>query len=152
MPRRWCNLRQTLSDRPEIEQFTAFVDTLLARRSEALEFVVLFGSMARGDWSRGSDYDVLLGLCGEDGKRLLDRMAEFSPPVGIAIDVFPYSRSEWQRMFQDYHPFLLEALEHGVVLWDRSAFAEMRTLFRQWRQRGQVCPWRCGWKISTPTP
>ena len=64
---------QALSDRPEAEKFAAFLDALLAQRSAELEFIVLFGSMARGDWSRGSDYDVLIGLCGEDGKRLLDR-------------------------------------------------------------------------------
>ena len=147
-------MRQTLSDRPEVKQFTTFLDTLLAQRREELAFIVLFGSMARGDWSRGSDYDVLIGLCGEDGKRLLDRMAEFTPSasVRIAIDVFPYSCSEWQRMFQDYHPLLLEALEYGVVLWDRGAFAEMRTIFRQWRQHSHVRPWRSGWKIATPAP
>lgn len=142
----------TLSDRPEAEKFAAFLDGLLAQRSAELEFIVLFGSMARGDWSRGSDYDVLIGLCGDDNKRLLDRMAEFAPSRGVAIDVFPYSRSEWQRMFQEYHPLLLEALEHGVVLWDRGAFAEMRATFHQWRQHGQVQPWRSGWKITAPAP
>ena len=145
-------MRQTLSDRPEVEQFATFIDTLLAQRRAELEFIVLFGSMARGDWSRGSDYDVLIGLCGEDGKRLLDRVADFSSSARIAVDVFPYSRSEWQRMFQDYHPLLLEALEYGVILWDRGAFAKMRAIFRQWRQHGQVRPWRLGWKITPPGP
>jgi predicted nucleotidyltransferase len=128
----------------------AFVNAVLAQRSAALEFIVLFGSMARGDWSRGSDYDVLIGLCEDDNKRLLDRMAEFASAVRIALDVFPYSRSEWQRMFADRHPLLLEALEDGVVLWDQGAFATMRATFRQWRQQGQVQRWRCGWKIASP--
>jgi hypothetical protein len=46
-------------------------------------------------------------------------------------------------MFQAYHPLLLEALEHGVVLWDRGAFAEMHATFQQWRS---------GWKITVPAP
>ncbi|MFQ5827570.1 MAG: nucleotidyltransferase domain-containing protein [Candidatus Methylomirabilia bacterium] len=58
-----------------------FLRHLLDRRGEELEFVVLFGSMARGDWSRGSDYDIFVGLRGEDEKRLIDRMFEFSPLV-----------------------------------------------------------------------
>ena len=144
---------QALSDRPDVDQFMAFVNAVLAERSATLAFIVLFGSMARGDWSRGSDYDVLIGLCGDDNKRLLDRMAEFAPTVRVALDVFPYSRSEWQRMFADRHPLLLEALEDGVVLWDQGAFATMRTTFHQWRQQGQVQRWRCGWKIaSSPAP
>jgi hypothetical protein len=127
----------------------AFVNAVLAQRSAALEFIVLFGSMARGDWSRGSDYDVLIGLCGDDNKRLLDRMAEFTPAARIALDVFPYSRSEWQRMFADRHLLLLEALAYGVVLWDQGAFATMRATFHQWRQQGQVQRWLCGWKIAS---
>ena len=51
-----------LSDRPEIDRLWRFLERLLATRSEDVEFVVLFGSMARGNWSRGSDYDVLVGL------------------------------------------------------------------------------------------
>jgi len=143
-------LLQALSDRPDVDQFTAFLNAVLAQRSATLEFIVLFGSMARGDWSRGSDYDVLIGLCGDDNQRLLDRMAEFAPSVRIALDIFPYSRSEWQRMFENRHPLLLEVLAYGVVLWDQGAFAKMRATFQEWRQQGQVQPWRCGWKITSP--
>jgi predicted nucleotidyltransferase len=143
-------LLQALSDRPDVDQFTAFLNAVLAQHSAALEFIVLFGSMARGDWSRGSDYDVLIGLREDDNKRLLDRMAEFAPAVRIALDVFPYSRSEWQHMFADRHPLLLEALAYGIILWDQGEFATMRATFHQWRQQGQVQPWRCGWKIAAP--
>lgn len=150
MRRRCVGLLKALSDRPEVERLERFLKRLLEGRSEELEFVVLFGSMARGDWSRGSDYDILIGLRGDDGKRLIDRMGEFSPLVDGNIEVFPYSRSEWWRMFEEFHSLLLEALEHGMVLWDRGAFAEMRSIFRQWRERGLVIPWRVGWKISEP--
>jgi hypothetical protein len=123
-----------------VEKFAAFLDALLAQRSAELEFIVLFGSMARGDWSRGSDYDVLIGPL-RRGRQTPARPAWQSlcrrvgspstcslQPVRVAADV------------PTYHPLLLEALEHGVLLWDRGAFAEMRATFRQWRQRGQVQP------------
>lgn len=128
-----------------------YLDELLTQHRDELAFVVLFGSMARGNWSCGSDYDVLIGLHGDDGKRLLDRVAEFTPSVALNVDVFPYSRSEWQRMFHDFHPLLLETLAYGIVLWDRGEFATMRATFRQWRQQGRVQPWRSGWKIA-PLP
>lgn len=124
-----------------------FLKELLERWEEELEFVVLFGSMARGDWSVGSDYDLLIGLRSDDGKRFIDRLGDFSPREGN-IEVFPYSRSEWRRMFAEYHPLLLEALAHGVVLWDRGAFAEMRKTFQEWLKTGKVSPWRQGWKIK----
>ncbi|MBI3456100.1 MAG: nucleotidyltransferase domain-containing protein [Candidatus Rokubacteria bacterium] len=136
-----------LRDRPDVDKLERFLADLLERRGETLAFVVLFGSMARGDWSLGSDYDVFVGLAGEDRKRLIDRMAEFAASGGN-IEVFPYSRSEWQHMFEDFHPLMLETLEHGVVLWDGGEFARMRGVFRRWRESGRVVPWRSGWKIT----
>ncbi len=144
-------MQASSSTRPELEALHRFVDALLRTRKDELEFIVLFGSRARGDWSPASDYDLLLGLAGEDGLRLLDRIPRFSPQEPLDVDVFPYSRSEWQRMLRDYHPLLLEALENGMVLWDRGAFAAMRERFRRWRHEGRVRPWREGWKISEPT-
>jgi predicted nucleotidyltransferase len=140
-------LRQALSDRPGLEKLERTLGRLLTEKAEAPEFIVLFGSMARGDWSRDSDYDLLVGLRLDDGQRVIDRMAEFAELAEGPIEVFPYARSEWQRMFEDRHLLVLEALEHGVILWDRGSFAQMRVRFREWRERGWVVPWRSGWKI-----
>lgn len=139
---------KALSDRPDVEKLERFLDSLLEQRGDELEFIVLFGSMARGNWTQGSDYDLLIGLRGEDGKRLIDRIGEFTPLMEGNIEVFPYSRSQWQRMFGEFHPRLLEALEYGLVLSDRGAFAEMQELFHRWRESGRVTPWRLGWRIA----
>ena len=34
--------------------------------------------MAKGNWSVGSDYDILIGLCIDDGKRFIDRLYDYS--------------------------------------------------------------------------
>jgi predicted nucleotidyltransferase len=138
------------SEVPDRDQLERWLRPLWEQRAGDLAFVVLFGSRARGDWSRGSDFDLLLGLAGDDGLRLVDRIGQLSAIIGGNVDVFPYSRSEWQRMFADRHPLLLEALEHGVVLRDDGTFARMRKTFRAWRRRGHVVPWRQGWKITEP--
>jgi len=44
-------LLKGLSDLPNVEKLERFLERLLERRGEELEFVVLFGSMAGGDWS-----------------------------------------------------------------------------------------------------
>ena len=141
---------KTLSDLPRYEELERFLNKLLKEKGDEIEFVVLFGSMARGDWSQYSDYDLLIGLRREDGRRLIDRISEFDAFVEGEIDVFPYSRSEWRWMFKEYHPLLLEALEYGLILWDRGAFGEMLKLFRRRRSEGVVSPWKSGWKISLP--
>ena len=140
-----------LSDRPEIDRLCAFLERLLEARSEDVEFVVLFGSMARGNWSRGSDYDVLVGLRAEDGRRLTDRIGDFESLVDGNIQVFPYDRPSWERMFRSFHPLLLEALDHGVILFDRGRFAAMREAFAEWRAAGVVRRSAFGWNIA-PTP
>lgn len=140
----------TLSERPDEERLKRFLERLLRERGEEVEFVVLFGSMARGDWGWGSDYDLFIGLRGEDGRRMLDRLAEFTTLVEGNIEVFPYSRAEWERMVESFHPLLLEVLADGIVLWDRGAFHDLRTVFQQWRAEGMVERWRQGWKIGVP--
>lgn len=133
-------------DQPEADHLRRYVDRVLQERGEEVEFVVLFGSRARGDWTRGSDFDVLVGLRQDDGKRWVDRLVEWEATEGN-VEVFPYARGEWQRMFEDRHLLLLDALEHGVVLWDRGSFKRMRATFRRWREEGLVVPWRSGWRI-----
>src|SRR5438046_3982391 len=147
MPRRSITLLSRLSDRPEIEQLERFLQRLLEERSDDLEFVVLFGSMARGDWSRGSDYDVIVGLRGEDGQRFIDRIGAFSALADGNIDVLPYSRSEWERMATNRALILLEALEDGIAIWDRGGFARLQGEFRTWRASGLVTPSGTGWRI-----
>lgn len=137
-----------LSDRPGIDRLAHFVERVLRERGEEIEFLVLFGSMARGNWSPGSDYDVLLGLRNADGRRLIDRIGEFEALVEGDIQVFPYDRPAWERMFQSFHPLLLEALDHGVVLSDRGSFASMRAVFERWRTNGTLTRLAGGWKIA----
>lgn len=146
--RRKCtNSLKALSDRPEIDTLRRFLKNVLNQRRGELEFVVLFGSMARGDWSRGSDYDVFIGLRIDDQKRLLDRMGDYDALIDGNIEVFPYGQSEWKRMFEDRSAFFLEALHHGVVLFDRGAFADMRALFQRWVEADLVKRSSHGWQI-----
>ena len=140
-----------LSDRPHLDDLEGFLTRLLARRADEVEFVVLFGSMARGNWSWSSDYDVLVGLRAADGKRLTDRIGELESLVDGNIQVFPYDRPAWERMFEGFHPLLLEALDHGVILFDRGGFAAMRDVFGRWRADGVVTPLGTGWRIAPPT-
>jgi predicted nucleotidyltransferase len=141
-------LLKALSDRPDIAQLERFLERVLEQRGEELAFIVLFGSMARGDWSPGSDYDVVVGLRGEDGKRFIDRIGEFQALVDGEIDVLPYSRAEWERMVADRALVFLEAFADGIVLWDRGSFEDLRREFEQWQANGQVTRFAGGWQRS----
>lgn len=126
-----------------------FFKRVMEARGDELEFVVLFGSRAKGEWSKGSDYDVLIGLRADDGKPLTDRIYEFSLLGGIGeVEPFPYSSQEWRRMFKEFHTLLLEALNHGLIIFDRGVFAEMRKVFLKLLEVGIITPTGTGWKIK----
>lgn len=125
-----------------------FVERVLKERGEEVAFIVLFGSRARGDWSEDSDYDVLIGLKVDDGKRLPDRIYEFSLLAQGPIEPFVYSKSEIERMKKGFHFTLLEALADGIVLYDDRTFGRMREEFKGWLERGLLVRTKGGWRIG----
>ncbi len=52
--------QELLSNRPHVEKLWEFVDRVLKQKGDEIEFSVLYGSMAKGNWSVGSDYDMLI--------------------------------------------------------------------------------------------
>lgn len=113
--------RELLSDQPHVEKLWEFVDQVLKQKGDEIEFIVLYGSMTKGNWSVGSDYDILIGLCIDDGKRFLDRLYEYSLLTPGPIDIFAYSKPELDLMLKNFHRTLLESLNHGIVLFDHGS-------------------------------
>jgi predicted nucleotidyltransferase len=129
------------------DEIEYYVKKLLKERKEEIEFVILFGSRARGDWLVGSDYDLFIGLSINDKRRLIERIIDFTSP-DKNIEVFPYSKEEWERMFNEFHPLFLDVLEYGVVLWDRGSFKRLKDIFCRLRKSNKLLPFGCGWKIN----
>ncbi len=82
--------------------------------------MVLFGSLARGEAVPGSDADLLLILDNCD-LPWMERLVRYavSPVAGVAVEVFPYTRTEVQRMEAEGNWFVRQALREGVVLFHR---------------------------------
>ena len=137
-----------LSNRPHVDKFWEFVNRTLDEKGEEIEFIILYGSMAKGNWSIGSDYDVLIGLCINDGKRFLDRLYDYSRLTSASIDIFVYSHTELDQMIENFHLTLLEALNHGIVLFDRGRWELMQKQFKQWKTAGIVEQMPLGWRIK----
>jgi predicted nucleotidyltransferase len=139
-------LWEQLSDRPDIDRLRHYVETALAQRGDEIEFIVLFGSTARGNWSTGSDFDLLIGLRVEDNQRFLDRIYEYEQIAPGPIEPFVYSRSEWQHMWQELHLTFLEAADYGMALFDRGSWACIRTEFCHHLKEGVVERRPGGWQ------
>lgn len=127
----WPTLLSPLSDRPRIESLQAFLERLWEQHGPDLEFVVLFGSMARGDWSAGSDYDVFVGLSKVDQERLIDRLPLMDRLSDGRVEALPYSLAQVERMFCRFNLVVLGALRDGITLYDRGAWAAYRKRYRR---------------------
>jgi predicted nucleotidyltransferase len=101
-----------------LSRLTERAHQLLASRSTVLE-VSLFGSLVRGNYSPGSDADLLI-ILSNDPRRFIDRIPEFLEyfsGLGLPIDVFPYTAEE------------IDSMRHtGLV---KTALAERRVLARR---------------------
>jgi predicted nucleotidyltransferase len=89
----------------------------LARRRPEIERVLLFGSLATGCAVPGSDADLFIMLTHSD-RRFLDRIPLYMPEGHrVAVDVFPYTHAEIEKMRAAGHPFLTRALAEGIEIF-----------------------------------
>lgn len=103
-------------DRDEaVRRIRDAVEVLTAERPE-IESAVLFGSLARGDAVPGSDADLVLVLS-ECALPWRDRSAHYRlGNVGMPVDLFAYTRSEFDRMRESGNAFIARILQEGIDL------------------------------------
>ena len=91
------------------------VETIL-RDYGPVEKIILFGSAARGDADEHSDIDLI--IVKETKKSFVRRSVE-APYFCVPSDIFVYTPQEFVQMKENENPFLLSALEEGIVLYER---------------------------------
>ncbi len=97
--------------------------------------VVLFGSMARGDYTDSSDYDILIVSddLPRDRREAFDLLYDLNYP-----NVFPIgmNTSSFLRKLEEGSTFVLEILEDGkILLADSDFLGEVMDKFREVRKR-----------------
>ncbi|MDI6690266.1 MAG: nucleotidyltransferase domain-containing protein [Candidatus Bathyarchaeota archaeon] len=89
------------------------------KRTIGLELAIIFGSYAKGNYSWGSDIDILL-VAKKLPKRLLDRQPILiEPNIPIQIDPFAYTPEEFEKMLKEKHPLIIEALKNGKIIYSK---------------------------------
>ena len=108
-----------------------------------LNFVILYGSRARGDYSWNSDVDLVICSPAFDGVRVLDRfdiIAECSL-AGISAEIEPvcYSAAEALSALDAGRVTILEALQDGIDLFDDgSILPELHAKFDALKASGRI--------------
>jgi len=85
-----------------------------------LKKIIIFGSFARGDYHKGSDLDLI--IVGEFKERFIDRIGKIIElnDSDLEIDVMVYTEEEFQKMIRERRPFIEQALEEGIVVYEKS--------------------------------
>jgi len=82
--------------------------------------VILYGSRARGDADKGSDYDILIIANGTVNMALKEKILSNVYPLeletGAVLTLFTYNKQEWDSPLYRAMPFHKNVDREGVVL------------------------------------
>lgn len=105
-------LRRQAERRERLALVKAFADHLADIDVQA---VVVFGSVARGDFNVWSDIDVLVVADGVP-EQWLDRLSLLSERAPPGVSALAWTSAEWFHELGRHNPIATEALESGVVV------------------------------------
>lgn len=90
--------------------------------------IILFGSLARGDYNTSSDIDLLLITREKLEKRQIKKAVPKSliPTKNLALSV--YSQTQMDSAYKDGILFLVHVLHEGRILYDDGFFKELSSL------------------------
>ena len=104
-----------------------FVSRALERYRDAIEGIILFGSVARGEGKEDSDVDILVV-----GDVSLDELVNISFPMllehGELISAKDMNKEHFDFLVREGYSFIRNVLEEGIILYERmgEAFGESR--------------------------
>ena len=97
-----------------------FVDGILRILENRLEKIVLYGSVARGSDTEGSDVDIALVMRGKLDSDTEDRVSDFVVDMNLKYDkVFSVIDidADHFRTWLEVLPFYQSVEKEGIVLW-----------------------------------
>jgi len=83
--------------------------------------IILYGSLARGDYNQNSDIDILVIKKKLTHKRMIDRMLQLDRYLefGLPVEAVIFTPREIQDRLKQNDYFLAEALSEGKVLYEK---------------------------------
>lgn len=131
----------------EIEIYRERVIEKLKPRS-----VVLFGSIATGEYSLGSDVDILV-ISDDLPPNFLERLRMLSDlnPTMAPIEAFGYTSVEFLQMIERRHQTALYAVADGKPLHDDGFFIEAKRTFERVRAKFDLVRVDHGWDARVLT-
>ena len=100
-----------------------YIDGVRNIYGSALKAVVLYGSYARGDFTRESDIDlmILLTLNSDDMKKKFGKLSDYTYDFNMehGTDISPVDISEYMyEKWRDVYPFYANISKEGIALYE----------------------------------
>ena len=120
-----------------------YVEEFIKRLKERAPvcFMLLFGSQARGEGHRYSDYDLFV-VAKELPQDFWERIRLLTTDKPAWIDVIGFTVDETRKLI--HREIILNALLEGKLLWgDENLFKELKTLAEHYLKRKKLkkMPW-----------
>jgi Arc/MetJ-type ribon-helix-helix transcriptional regulator len=97
------------------------VSVMISWEEKKVKDVLLFGSVARGEASEGSDVDVLVLVEGMEAWRVRQRLYGLIYPVitalGVDVSLIVIDKGDFASMVQAEDPFALSVMREGTWLY-----------------------------------
>lgn len=110
------------------------------------ECIILYGSIARGDYNERSDIDIIiistqLPLNFYKRMQLIYNLIETKE----AIDILGYTPNEFIQMIKKRHCTSLFAMEEGIPLYGKKYFTKLKELYNKILEKYQLTKTASAW-------
>jgi predicted nucleotidyltransferase len=105
------------------------------RKRVSLYAFIVFGSQARGNALPYSDYDIV--IIANFKEKYLDRskwLVQIAP--AIPIDIFCYTPSEFDMLFNQYNLTAINAIDEGIFLMGEQFLEKYEKRLKLFKERG----------------
>jgi predicted nucleotidyltransferase len=100
---------------------------LIKELGDDLKSLILYGSVARGDFGPESDIDILIITRGkQSAEKASDIKYDIDLKNGTFTSLFYSLQGELERKVSMGSPFLLNVMEEGKVLYDNGTWERLR--------------------------
>ena len=76
--------------------------------------VILYGSLARGDFNEGSDIDLI--VVADFSERFHKRSAEILEMTPLPVEPICYTKEEFEDMIRNKNSFLLSVIDEEILI------------------------------------
>ncbi|GAB7015242.1 nucleotidyltransferase domain-containing protein [Methanogenium cariaci] len=93
-------------------EISAFTEEIRSRMD--IDRIILYGSVARGDFNEGSDVDLL--IVADFKERFHKRPLDIFDITDLPIEPVCYTRQEFEELVRNKNPFVLSVCEEGILV------------------------------------